>query len=54
MTGEKRLQLKFFASFALVIPLGDDVALVRFLDPFGGFRGFILRAERFPIERRVG
>ena len=51
---EKGLQLKFFAPFALVIALCDDVALARFFDPFGRFRGFMLRAEGFPIEGRVG
>jgi hypothetical protein len=51
---EKGLQLEFLASFALITTLNDAVALFRFLDSFGHFRGFMFHAEGFPIERRVG
>jgi hypothetical protein len=51
--GEEGLQLKFVAPFALVISFNGGVALVRFLDLFGYFCGFVFRPEGFPVERRV-
>jgi hypothetical protein len=52
--GEKGLQPKFFASFALVTPLYNAVAFLRFFDSLGHFRGFVFHPEGFPVERRVG
>jgi hypothetical protein len=52
--GEKGLQLEFSAPFAIVIPFYDRVALLRFFDSFGHFRGFLFRPKGLPIERRVG
>ena len=51
--GEKGLQLEFSAPFAIVIPFYDRVALLRFFDSFGHFRGFLFRPKRFPIEGRA-
>lgn len=47
--GPKRL-----APFALVITLYDNVVLIRSLDLYGQFRGFLSCRERFPIKGRVG
>ena len=52
--GEKGLQLEFSAPFAIVITFYDRVALGRFPNSIGRFRGFVFRSEGFPIESRVG
>jgi hypothetical protein len=51
---KKRLQLEFSAPFAIVITFYDRVALGRFPNSIGHFRGFVFRSEGFPIESRVG
>lgn len=53
VTAENAFAVRLPAPFAPAIPLYDGVALCRFLDPSGYFRGFLFRLEWLPVERRV-